>query len=375
MQHEDPIWNLMARYLNDEVSDDERVQLQQLLRDDWAVYQQFELLQRFWGKQAINTTPEIQSEDPDKQSVQRILRLAENSSDCSEGGEQNLQDITSNPRKARTRIILYSSVAAAACALFFIIKYGYWNSEKINAGKEPQLQTIAAHNGTRTRTILPDGSVVWLNAGSTIAYVGDFKGAYREVTLEGEAYFDVVKNPAKPFIVHASQINIKVLGTAFNVKSYATDKNIETTLIHGLVQISSAKGPAGKVVYLHPNEKIIIPKQSDNITSGNLSSKVVAPEGLTIYKLDTAVNVQDRIETSWVYNRLIFHGDNFKELAAKMERWYNIQIVFTDNKVAQLNFNGSFKNETVEEAFTALQAAVPFTFKINEHEVYVSSSK
>ena len=106
------------------------------------------------------------------------------------------------------------------------------------AKEEDSTKTLSAENGSRTRTILPDGSTVWVNAGSHISFDNDFKGQTREVTLNGEAYFDVVKNPKQPFIVHVSGYDIRVLGTAFNVKSYPGDKTIETTLLRGLVQVT-----------------------------------------------------------------------------------------------------------------------------------------
>ena len=106
-----------------------------------------------------------------------------------------------------------------------IIRYSRQKAEKLLSTK-----------GSRSRSLLPDGTTVWLNAGSKLYYENDFNGT-REVRLEGEAFFDVVKQTDRPFIVHTSGIDIKVLGTAFNVKSYPEDKTVETTLYRGLVQV------------------------------------------------------------------------------------------------------------------------------------------
>ena len=226
---------------------------------------------------------------------------------------------------------------------------------------------------------MQDGTTVWLNAGSKLYYENDFAGTTREVRLIGEAFFDVIKRPEQPFIVHASGIDIKVLGTAFNVKSYPEDKNVETTLYRGLVNVLRHNAPAGTTIRLKPNEKLILPKQAAIIIP-DLSEKLTTsakepPASFTITHIDSTKKENERFETAWLYSRLEFRGDNFEELALKMERWYNVTIVFTDDEVKKLNFNGSFEKETVEQAFKGLKAAVPFNYKINDHEISVGSSQ
>jgi len=168
-----------------------------------------------------------------------------------------------------------------------------------------------------------------------------------------------------------------VLGTAFNVKSYPEEKTIETTLIRGLVQITRKGDNKGAPVYLHPNEKIVLPTSS---TEGSVDKKPVAtpatqPATQQIIRIDSTIQENEHIETAWVYNRLEFRGDNFEQLALKLERWYNIRIYFEDDSVRQLVFNGSLQNETVEQAFTALKVAVPFNVSINNNEVFIKSIK
>jgi ferric-dicitrate binding protein FerR (iron transport regulator) len=225
---------------------------------------------------------------------------------------------------------------------------------------------------------LPDGTTVWLNAGSKLSYVGDFAGATREVRLEGEAFFDVVKQPGRPFIVHTTGIDIKVLGTAFNVKSYPEDKTVETTLYRGSVKVFRPEESEQKAILLKPNEKLIWSREAA-IRPEKLSEqlppapvKTLSPS-FTIAKIDSTKQESERFETAWVYSRLEFRGDSFEELAKKLERWYNVAIVFNDEQVKQLNFNGSFERETVVQAFEALKSAVPFNYTIKGHEIYVGS--
>src|SRR5205085_7287309 len=150
----------------------------------------------------------------------------------------------------------------------------------------------------------------WLNAGSHVSFNEDFTGKTREVTLDGEAFFDVVKQPERPFIVHVSGYDIKVLGTAFNVKSYAKDKTVETTLIRGVVQVTKHGTQAQKPIILHPNEKLTVEKSAAENTKKLPEVKTSAANpDTTDYKitaLNKALHEDERIETAWVYNRLQF---------------------------------------------------------------------
>ena len=251
----------------------------------------------------------------------------------------------------------------------------YGNSPVV---EKPGKETIITQNGSRTRSLLTDGTTVWLNAGSKLFYENDFNGITREVSLEGEAFFEVVKQTNRPFIVHTSGIDIRVLGTAFNVKSYPEDKNVETTLYRGQVQVLRQEDLISKAIQLIPNQKLILPKQAAKETiklseeKQPLAKKITASFIITL--IDSTKKESERFETAWLYSRLEFRGNNFEELAKKLERWYNVTIVFKDEKVKELNFNGSFEKENVDEAFKALQLAVPFfDYKIENNGVLVSS--
>src|SRR5439155_8152 len=118
-----------------------------------------------------------------------------------------------------------------------------------------------------TYMVLPDGTQVWLNAESRITYSNTFNKSLREVNLEGEAYFDVTHDAAHPFIVHTSSIAIKVLGTAFTVKSYASDKTIEATLLRGSIEVVKNNDPSAPKVILRPHEKLVFNKEEKNSTA------------------------------------------------------------------------------------------------------------
>ena len=348
----------MARSLNNEANDDELMELAELLKNDILLQQHYDLLKYSWRRQtgadAIN--------ENEKENILRILQLAKQ------------EDMPQIP--ASKRIIGKRYYAAAVILLLALAGLWWFKNSKpamaINNNAE-QVQTVAAPDTANSHVVLPDGSTVWVNRGSKIFYDSSFTGRQREITLEGEAYFDVVKNAERPFVVHVSGYDIKVLGTAFNVKSYPGDKTIEATLLRGLIQLYK-KGDENKEPFLlHPNEKLVIDKTAVADVKTPAAENEIPAKEFRVVKIDSLLKESDRSETSWVYNRLVFRGDNFTKLAEKLERWYNISVVFEDEDVKQLSFNGSFENETAAQAFAFLKIAADFNYSIEGDKFFVSS--
>ena len=363
METPERIWFLLSRNLSGDATEQDKEELNELLQQHPELMQQYDMLHQLWS---VNAPASEEPATNDK--LNRILQLAE-----AETAAGKPETPVVHIKKRRKLYWAAAVVTALAIGAWWVT----WNhKQQALAANE-----VVAPKGSKTRTILPDGSTVWLNAGSRIVYA-NFNGPEREITLEGEAFFDVVQvlSPAthqkKPFIVHAGTIDIRVLGTAFNVKSYPEEKTIETTLIRGLVQITRKGDTKGAPVYLHPNEKIVLPASS---TEGVTTHKPVAatnePAIKQIIHIDSTIKDSEHIETAWVYNRLEFRGDNFEQLALKLERWYNIKVYFEDDAARQLKFNGSLQNETVEQAFMALKEAVPFEVRIVNNEVFIKSTK
>jgi transmembrane sensor len=358
MEMPERIWQLIAKTVNSEASSEEKEELFYLLHNNPSLRQQYELLNRIWNEKHDHPG----DEEDAKLHISRIINRAQS--------ELILEEFP-NHRRRRRRIIVFSSLIAAA-----MIVAG-WFLFAAPARTVPG-DVFVANNGTRTRSMLADGTTVWLNAGSKLSVQNDFAGATREVLLEGEAFFDVVKKPGQPFIVHTSGIDIRVLGTAFNVKAYPEDKNVETTLYRGLVQVFRQEDEAKTAVELKPNEKLVMAKEaasySVDLSDKEKSTVIKAQPRFTITHIDSTKKENERIETAWVYSRLEFFGDNFEELAQKLQRWYNVTIIFTDDKVKKLEFRGSFEKETVEQAFAYLKVANSlFTYKIENHEIFIGS--
>ncbi len=283
-------------------------------------------------------------------------------------------DIEAKPKhKNNTRNWWIISASATILLVTLFICNALNTSEKKNISK---LSQVATKPGSKTQIQLPDGSTVWLNASSSITYDKNFGKSIREVNLSGEAFFDVTKDSSHPFIIHTNVIDIKVLGTAFNVRSYPGDANTETSLIRGKVEVT-VKNRSNEKVYLEPNEKLIVANNNVTVNKSTIAQTPVksasekpiySVQHLTYYPVDSTI-----IETSWVDNKLIFQeNETFGEVALKMERWYGVKINFSDEEVSQIRLFGSFTNETVSQALDALRETFGFNYKISGNVITIT---
>lgn len=361
----DRLAQLMARQLSGEASPQEQGELEELLNEDPQAQTIYGIFCDYWTLEPSPVNDDIQEEI----HFQQVLSIAEKDNmDLKAQEDQPPGDL---PK-------IYWIKRAAIAAVFFgliLVSYFLIRSNQENTGKDMTVNEVVARAGARPYLELPDGTKVWLNSESRLEYKGNFNDSLREVTLEGEAFFDVVKDKSRPFIVHTSDIDIRVLGTAFNVKSYPKESQIEATLIHGLIEVTNKRQPSSTKFILHPHEKLIFARETKipvlpatgpqkNITNHNPISYEILPKHIA----DSAI-----VETSWVYNKLIFDGESFREIARKMERWYNVRIRFKSEKIADIPIHVEFKNETIEEALKALQVIEPFNYTIQGNEIEIQS--
>jgi transmembrane sensor len=270
--------------------------------------------------------------------------------------------------------------------IFLVAATGWFfmsdTKDSLMAEKKPVTSSVTTKNGNRTKMVLPDGSQVWLNAGSRLDYKDkDYNKSIREVSLTGEAYFDVVKDKDKPFIIHTAKINIKVLGTTFNVKSYPEEKMTETSLVRGSVEVTVNNRPTEKYI-LKPNEKLVIANEEKPSTdkqgqkpvlvtkasskNSGVPEPIVAIRHLSYLPEDSTI-----IETSWVENKLIFRKEAFEDLAMRMERWFDVSIRFENERAKKEKLTGIFESETIDKALKALQMTAAFKYKTNKNEIII----
>ncbi len=355
---------LLSRKLSGEASIKELKQLSQWMKEHPEDQFFAELLQTYW----INYTPSSLVQENADQHFTHIMQAAEDDSESAP---------PTHEKATVKKIKIIKWLSAAAIIISITIGTAWWYQQR-NHSQSDTVGEVFAERGAKSHLQLPDGTKVWLNSDSKIYFNRNFSGATREVTLEGEAFFDVVKNSEKPFIVHTSAFDIKVLGTAFNVKAYRDDKTIETTLLRGLVEIENKNNPHLAKILLRPQEKLVFDKTAiAGIHSSDMTAKpykIGNTENAPAYIIKTVLpNANDSSfeETAWIHNRLVFEGDSFIELAEKMERWFNVEIHFKNQKIAAYRLRGAFQDETIEQALKGLQLIAPFKYHINGRVVEI----
>ncbi|MBN8857924.1 MAG: DUF4974 domain-containing protein [Sphingobacteriales bacterium] len=265
------------------------------------------------------------------------------------------------------RLVWYSSIAAAVIIIAFFVSR-LENHIPATSASNHQLTynvTETSREGERKSFRLPDGSKVMLNAGSTMQIDENFNTKTRELSLEGEAFFDVAHDASRPFIIHTNKMDIKVLGTIFNVRAYPGDKTTETSLIKGSVEITLREKAIRKIL-LRPNEKIVLPNLSDPANTKNTETRGNNEQDFKITGLTYNKNEDIVTEVSWTQNRLAFSNCSFETIAKDLERWYNVTIRFTNEEVEQYRFTATFDQKNIEQVLKALQLSRYFKYTITE---------
>ncbi len=268
---------------------------------------------------------------------------------------------------------------AAAVAALIVFAWLFFYPDHLFR-TDDQFTTIEAPMGSKTRVVLPDGSHVWLNAGSTITYHNDYNLHSRTVQLCGEAFFDVEQRNL-PFVVRTPELNILALGTSFNVKAYADDPFIETTLVSGrlLIEKSTLKGSRLEDIQLKPNQKAIFYRELGTLSLRHTDSMPEEVEEVDLVKTAkeiTRVKIQQKVdvtpEVGWKDGILLIDSEPLIALARILERRYNVSIVFKDEGLQDYVYSGRLKEPTLEQVMRAMQLTSPITFSIEDKMVYLS---
>ena len=271
----------------------------------------------------------------------------------------NFEEQENNSKKSFKRILYAVAVAASVIGFSFFVYF------KINAKEQVKnsLNEVATKRGSKSFIKLPDGTQVWLNADSKLTFKENFGDKTREVSLNGEAFFDVFHDAQHPFIIHTGKADVKVLGTTFNIKNYALDKTMEATLIKGKIEVTLIDRPDEKII-IHPSEKIIISKENKSPSVGKNRNTAVAVVNKVI--LTTATFKDSLIaETSWVKDKMVIVNQPLSTIAEELERKFAVTIVFKTNAVKQYRYTGVFDKETVSEIFHIIQLSRKINYSID----------
>jgi ferric-dicitrate binding protein FerR (iron transport regulator) len=194
----------------------------------------------------------------------------------------------------------------------------------------------------RSSLTLPDGTKVWLNAGSKLNYPVSFSERYRVVNLEGEAYFEVKEDKKWPFVVHSGNMNVVVTGTTFNCNAYPENEQIQTVLVEGQVTVLNGSATVSKV--LQPNEMA-----SFNNISQEVSKTKIDPEKYI----------------AWKSGKLMFRDDKMNLVVEKLERWYNVEFEIKDPEIIDYVYTATFIDESLDQVLKMLSLSAPIRYTVS----------
>ena len=283
--------------------------------------------------------------------------------------------VKNNSRKQSIVRIIVSLAAALVIALLSGVLVHSYMTKKYST-KDLVYNEICVPFGAKSVVTLSDGTKIWLNAGSKLRYPLQFGKSSREVSLEGEGYFDVTREKNRRFLVKTSDITIKVYGTQFNVKAYPDENKIFTTLVKGSVVIE-ANNDAKFVTLLKPNETAIYYKSHPKILTKDISKQNKVLYNNSAHAANVVVTPEKNTEsmTSWKDSLWVIEGEDLGQLAIKLDRRYDVKIEFTNNELKNYKFTGILADETFEQVMNIIQLSAPIKFHVNHKLVTISEDK
>ncbi|WP_295119758.1 FecR domain-containing protein [uncultured Chitinophaga sp.] len=314
---------LFWKYVDNDLTTEEEQEFFMLMAQPWAAEEAGRLTTSLWEQR-------YQQEvfAPDVQSHQRI------------------KNILGKVQPKRTNILRYWPAAAAAVLLLSGAALWLNRSNTLN---EPTLYTFSAGPGERKVVTMPDQTIVHLNSGSTISYNDAYNRKHREVTLDGEAFFEVAENAQQPFKVHHAQLTTEVLGTSFNISAFPQAPAMRVTVATGAVRVS---GESTRNPVLTAGQELIYNKQSHTAT-------VLKP-----------AHAGDAY--AWKDGVLSFDGQRLADISIVLERWYNVNIHLENKGLENCRFTGSFERLPVDKVLELLSRHSDFTYRISGKDIYIS---
>ncbi|NRS87678.1 ferric-dicitrate binding protein FerR (iron transport regulator) [Flavobacterium sp. 7E] len=264
---------------------------------------------------------------------------------------ENLKMITSSDAKIKREIAAIKktnnlffvsrknwAIAASFLVLMGLSSFFYFSTSLFNN------REYATNKGERSKIVLSDGTQIWLNAASTLKYPAEFKGGTREVTLIGEAFFDVAKDKEHPFIIHTDKMDTKVVGTSFNVQAYPDQLKQEVSVLTGKVNVKSTV--THKNVYVTPGQKVVFKTQNNKLHAYNgVAKNTVSP---------------------WRKNILVFEDTPFPEVIATLNRNYNVVIKVENKNLNNLKISAYFKALPVDQVIDLACNIVNATYDLEK---------
>lgn len=315
---------LITKYFNKEITTGEKAELFSLMQTDKELHKEFVSMQNLSALSAS-----LPAEDDEMKAVSKLLQF---------------KQAHKNEKKKFVHLTRHLVGYAAAICLAVLSTWTIMNYQRENVIEEElAFEEFSTPPGQRAQVKLHDGTVVWLNARSRLRYPNRFSGAERKVELDGEAFFEVFRNEEAPFVVSTEKLDIKVLGTKFNVFAYKGKNEFTTALIEGSVKLYQSDNES-VAMYMSPNDYA-------ELKDGRLVKSKISSTDFLLWK-------------EGIY---AFDDIPFGEIIKKLELYYDITIEIRNKKLNNYKFSGKFRQrDGVESALRTMQKIYYFSYHKDE---------
>jgi len=257
-------------------------------------------------------------------------------------------------KNAQVKTYTYYKMYSIAASILLVISVGCfaWILSRNDATNTMYVATSGIQN--MQSILLPDGSQVQLGPGSKLVYPSEFDGKMREVQLEGQAFFDVVKDKSKPFVVKTKDMDVTALGTSFEVFSHDSENNIETVLLSGKIKVDLLLGNYNRQVILYPNDKLTLSRRNAKISVEKVdASKYSDWRNLGI---------------------LSFENEQLSMIIPRLEKWYGQKIMCQKDIANMYRFTFKVRNESLDRILYMLNSSSPIKYKKvgDNYELYLN---
>ncbi len=307
--------DLFEKYLRNEASEEETQLLLNMLRRD-------NNLDQYLERMLDQSHPEMDAKTEQRMHAQIRSTIAQ-------GRKRSLRTASLRRAMQWAAMIVLPLLSALLVYLF--------TSDQLPGNNQV---TITAPNGEKAIITLADGSRVWINSGSSLTYGNDFNRHERMVSLDGEAYFEVAKDPQRPFIVHTREMEVQALGTTFNVSAYSDENYSSAVLAEGKIKVNVR----GQEEILTENQRAIVDKANHSLSTDR-------------------VYASDFIQ--WKDGNLYFENSSFDEIANTLSRVFNVEIRFASEKLRSIRFTGTLGNSSIRNALDILSLTSAMHYEMN----------
>lgn len=362
-KYTDEIYDKLAKVLQNKASDAEVNDVDSWLSQNPENSKSYEEFRAMWQLSGIKSSTDAY--DPDM-AWKNVMPLLDSTPPLQESQE---------PKSSFVRSLLKIAaivVVAFGLGMLTMVLFQHRATTQVRNVFTEQIVPY----GSKSQVTLPDGTKIWLNAGSSLKYSQDYNARSREVFLEGEAYFEVTANKHLPFVVKTYGVMVKVVGTAFNLKAYREEKKIEAVVDRGTVKLYGTDSLPS-----FPKELVLTAKQKVTIgipeePSQNLQHQTTAVrQEVATPKITLTNNVETILYTSWKDKRWIIEREELGSLAVKIGRRYDVEVEFESEALKHFTFSGIIEDETLGQVLKVISLTAPVSYTLDKKHLVLKENK